>query len=473
LGGFTVTTAAVFPLVEPDSMPLPKTAPSLESLPNDAGRVARFITAMGENLRFVHEWETWYLWDGNRWRRDRDGGIMRDVKKFCLAEFERALREHADNPKAASEARREAAELGDSAQAARMLKMAESDPRVIVHPEKLDADPWLLGTGNGVVDLRTGTFRAGERQDYVTKATGIAYEASATCPRFELFLQEIFEGDSELVNFVAGALGYSLTGSVSEQVFFFLHGCGANGKSRLVETMLALMGEYGATTAPEIVALTRNDTPMHHLADLHGARFTTLPETEESHRLAESRIKSLTGGDEITACRKYEHPFRFKPQLKLWIHGNHKPEIRGTDTGIWRRVRLVPFNATFPPERRDLTLPENLATELPGILNYLIAACLRWKANGLPCPAQVKAATESYRTEQDVLAEFLDEKTMIVQGERVTRSALYASYQAWAEGQGIQKPWTQRAIAKSLRERGIAEDKDKSTRYWLNLRLKP
>jgi phage/plasmid-associated DNA primase len=134
---------AVFPLIESEDPPLPEPAPSLESLPNDAGRAARFVSAMGENLRFVHEWQTWFLWDGNRWRRDRDGGIMRDVKKFCLVEFERALREHINDPDAAKQARREAAELGDSAQAARMLKMAESDPRVIVHPEGLDSDPWL------------------------------------------------------------------------------------------------------------------------------------------------------------------------------------------------------------------------------------------------------------------------------------------------------------------------------------------
>jgi putative DNA primase/helicase len=282
---------------------------------------------------------------------------------------------------------------------------------------------------------------------------------------------ELFEVDNDLVEFVSRSFGYSLTGDISEHGFFFLHGCGSNGKSRLVETILAVMGEYGATTAPEVVALTKSDTPMHHLAQLHGARFITLPETEETHRLAESRIKALTGGDEITACRKYEHPFCFRPQLKLWIHGNHKPEIRGTDNGIWRRVKFIPLKAIFCAERRDPTLQEKLARELPGILNYAIAACLRWQSSGLSCPATVKAATDSYRNEQDVLAEFLEDITIVTTGMSVPRSALYRRYTEWAAAQGILKPWNERAIAKNLRERGIQEGKTNGTRVWHDLAL--
>jgi putative DNA primase/helicase len=329
----------------------------------------------------------------------------------------------------------------------------------------------LLGTGNGVVELRTGSFRQGRREDYITKTTGCPYDAGARCERFELFLDEIFEGDQELIEFLKNSIGYSLTGIVSEQGFFFLYGCGANGKSRLTETILALLGGYAVTTAPEVIAITNHDTPMHHLAELHGARFVTLPETEEGHRLAESRVKSLTGGDEITACRKYEHPFRFQPQLKLWIHGNHKPEIRGTDGGIWRRVRLIPFNAVFPPDTRDVALQEKLLAELSGVLNLAIAACLKWQRNGLQIPTRVRNATDDYRTEQDVLAEFLEDITKIVEGERVAKSTLYASYERWAKNQGVKNPWSNKAIAKNLRERGIKEEKYNGTRYWSGLRL--
>jgi putative DNA primase/helicase len=465
-----MTELAVFPLVNEMEMSTSKL--TLAALPNDTGRAARFVDAFGRDIRFVHEWQTWLTWEGHRWRRDRDGAIMRFVKEFCLLEFKRALTDHPNDPKAATEARREAAEMGDKAQAERMLKMAESDPRVIVHPENLDANPWLLGTGNGVVELRTGKFRPGLQEDFVTKATGTPHEAGALCPRFEKFMLEIFDADNDLAEFVSRALGYSLTGDISEHGFFFLHGCGSNGKSRLIETILAMVGEYGATTAPEVVALTKSDTPMHHLADLHGARFITLPETEETHRLAESRVKSLTGGDEITACRKYEHPFRFRPQLKLWIHGNHKPEIRGADNGIWRRVKLIPFHAVFAAEKRDPALQEKLAVELPGILNYAIAACLRWQSTGLLCPATVKAATDSYRNEQDVLAEFLEDETIVTAAASVSRSALYGRYTEWAQAQGILKPWNERAIAKNLRERGIQEGKANGTRVWHNLTLR-
>ena len=456
---------AIFPFVQNPPV-------SLATLPNDTGRAARFVETYGENIRFVHEWKMWLIWDGNRWRRDRDGGIMRLVKEFCLLEFKRALADHPSDPKAATEARREAAEIGDKAQAERMLKMAESDSRVIAHPEALDADPWLLGTGNGVIELRTGKFRSGRRDDLITKATGTPYDAEAKCPRFEQFIREIFESDRELAEFVSRALGYSLTGDTSEQGFFFLHGSGSNGKSRLVETILALLGEYGATTAPEVVALTKTDTPMHHLADLHGARFITLPETEETHRLAESRIKSLTGGDEVTACRKYEHPFRFRPQLKLWIHGNHKPEIRGTDNGIWRRVKLIPFDSVFTTDKRDPVLQLKLAAELPGILNYLIEACLTWQSKGLSCPATVKSATDGYRTEQDVLAEFLEDETIEAAAESVSRADLYARYSEWAKAQGILNPWSERAIAKNLRERGFRGGKTNGMRKWLGLALR-
>jgi putative DNA primase/helicase len=243
-----------------------------------------------------------------------------------------------------------------------------------------------VGAKNAVIDLRTGEVRGYGRENYVTKSLGCEVALEAECPRFDQFLTEIFP-DPEVRHYVKKAAGYSLTGIVREQCFFFLHGTGQNGKSKLIEILQHVFSTYATRVGTGIIAARKpSDYPLREMADVAGMRALFGSETEEGERLNECVIKDLTGGDCLRAEHKYERAFTFVPCCKLWIAGNHKPTIRGTDTGIWRRVRLIPFKCKFEGAEEDKALGEKLRAEASGILNLLVGGCLLWQKEGLDPP---------------------------------------------------------------------------------------
>jgi putative DNA primase/helicase len=247
-----------------------------------------------------------------------------------------------------------------------------------------------------------------------------------------------------------------LTGSTREQVLFFLYGLGANGKSTLLEVLQALFGDYATQTNTETFLVKhRGGGIPNDVAALKGARFVAAAEVEAGRRMAEVLIKQLTGGDKITARFLHGEFFEFKPTFKLWLSANHKPVIRGTDHAIWRRIRLLPFTVQIPKEEQDRELPEKLKAELPGILNWALAGCLQWQYGGLESPKEVTEATEGYREEMDVMADFLAERCFVAPGASATAKELYSSYTSWAEAMGEKRPYSQTAFGSALRERGF------------------
>jgi putative DNA primase/helicase len=354
-----------------------------------------------------------------------------------------------------------------------MVELAETEPGIPVTADQLDTDPWSLNVWNGTIDLRTGQLRPHDPRDLNTKIVPADYDLEAVADTWLRFLGEVFRNDEQLIGFVKRFAGYSLTGDVREQMLIFAHGTGANGKSTMLGQLRLLAGDYGVQLDPAVLTSGANDQHPTGLTDLRGARMVTTIETERDRRLAEALVKQLSGGDRIRARRMRCDYFEFAPVHHIWLAGNHLPNIRGTDLGIWRRIALVPFEVTFEGERQDPDLPAKLAAESPGILAWAVAGCLEWQRHGLQVPDRVRAATTEYRQSQDTLGRFIEEVCIVDDNSDVVASTLRASYEHWCQEQG-ERPWSAQAVGRELTSRGFdsALKGSKRARTWLGLGLR-
>lgn len=327
--------------------------------------------------------------------------------------------------------------------------LAKSETGIHVPYEELDANHWLLNLANGTLELRTGQLRPHRREDLITAIVPIDHDPQATCPTWEKFLKRVLP-DAELREYVQAATGYCLTGDVSEQCLFFLYGKGANGKSTFLNTILSLMGALGHQASPELLVAKR-EMIRDDVAALAGKRFVATIETDEGRALAEALMKTLTGGDKITARFLYKNSFSFEPTFKIWLAANHKPVVRNNDHGVWRRIKLVPFTEHIAPEERDPQLAQKLAAELPGILNWALAGLRIWQTKGLVEPECVRLGTEEYRNESDQLGQFVGECCVVAPTARVRPSQLYQKYTEWCESRR-EKAKSMIAFGRSLLE---------------------
>jgi putative DNA primase/helicase len=439
---------------------------------NDTDRAQRFAKKYANELKYVQAWKQWLLWNGVRWVPDEDGAVFRkaqEIPKLLLKEA--AEIDDDDRRKKAAGA---AIRAGDRSKLEAMIKLAECQSGIAASPTLFDSNPFLLGVSNGVVDLRTGEFRPARREDYIIKQAGTAYDPAATCPTWEKFLSRVLSDNPELLSFIQRAFGYTLTGNISEQCLFFPYGTGQNGKSTFMECLQQLLGGYGIKATTGLYTLNRyGSEPLTEIARLVGTRLVTGSETEEGAKLAESRVKDITGGDTLTGRELYCSAFNFKPTHKLWIYGNHLPDIRGNDHGIWRRIKLVPFEVRIPEEEKDPELLKKLLQEIPGILNWGIKGCLDWQKQGLRAPQMVIEATSEYREEEDEIGEFLAQCCCV--GGRVERAALYGEYLTWTRNCGIKMPMRPKSFAKRIRVRDGIRDLPKSNghRYWGGISIPP
>jgi P4 family phage/plasmid primase-like protien len=437
----------------------------------DLGNARLLVRLYGEDLRYVHTWRAWLIWKDSHWRRDDDGSAMRMAKAAVEEMFTEASR---INDETRRNAMRSYALKCQSAQRlAAMIKLAESESEVVLAVDKLDADPYLLGVRNGVIDLRAVKFRAASRTDYITKLAGVAYDPNAQCPNWIVFLNKIFRNDDELIKYIQRAIGYSLTGLTAEEVLFVLWGHGANGKSTLRETIFAMFGDYAIGSDRNLLIASQkpgNATP--DLARLHGCRLVTVNETKQNDHLDEARVKFLTSHDVITARDLYERPFDFTPTHKTWLTTNHKPIIEGTDEGIWRRLNLWPFLFKFPATDQDKLFRERvLLPELPGILNWSLDGLRAYWQNGLTPPKVVANATNEYRNDMDLIGRWIEECCELDPEARIRSADLYADYQSWAEREiGF---WVKAiAFSRNLSDRGFQPGKVEGSRGFTGLKLK-
>jgi len=433
----------------------------------DTGNAERLADRHGRDLRYCHTFGKWFVYDERRWRRDDTDDVARRAKETTRAIYAEA--EQAET-KEEREAIAKHAIRSEAEQRRRaMVNLTASEIGIPVRPDDLDANAWLFNVENGTIDLRSGLLRAHDRQDLITKVAPVVYDPNAVCPRFDAFLARILPSQS-LRRFVQKAIGHSLTGDTREDVIFINYGNGSNGKTTLMQTIQALFGDYASQTSTDTLMIKRNEGVPNDVAALKGARLVAASEGEEGKRLAESLIKSLTGGDKISARFMRAEWFEFEPTFKIWLSTNHKPIIRGTDTGIWRRIRLIPFAVTIPEEECDETLPEKLRAELPGILNWALEGCRDWLENGLGMPDEVKQATQAFRDEMDILARFIEDCCIEHKNAFVSAAELYGAYRRWAEDNG-ERYETQTGFGKRLRERGFADERKSGKRGWVGISL--
>ncbi len=418
---------------------------------SDKGNARRLVQLFGEDIRYCYTLKKWLLWNGQLWAQDEDGAIMRFSKKTTDSIFVEAANEVDTDKRRMIIKHAMHSENASRLQAA--ITLANSESGIPIALEKLDADPMLMGVSNGVLDLWKGTLRNYQRSDYITKQSRVRYDPGAVCPRWLSFLDQIMCGDKGLVDFLQRTIGYSLTGNISEQCLFLLHGNGSNGKSTLLNVVKQLTGDYGMQVAPESIMVKRNNGVSNDIARLRVARFVATSETEYGNRLAESLVKQLTGGDVIVARNLYCEPFEFIPQFKIWLAANHKPVIRGDDYAIWRRIHLIPFSATFDEQGRDLNLSGKLMAELPGILNWTVQGCIAWQQSGLTPPDTVLNATQSYRGEMDMVHNWIEDCCVASANAQSKASELYESYRKWAGAPGVYV-MNQPAFLRKLGEHG-------------------
>jgi P4 family phage/plasmid primase-like protien len=307
----------------------------------------------------------------------------------------------------------------------------------------------------------------------IGKIAPVNYDRDAKCPGWLNFLDTVADGNKELAAYLQRCIGYSLTGETIEHALFLLHGTGANGKSTFLEVLRHVFGEYAQTADFSSFLLSKGQPIRNDLAKLNGARFVTATESEDGKRMAESVIKQLTGGDNVTARFLYSEHFEFKPAFKLWLGTNHKPVIAGTDNGIWRRIRLIPFEVCIPPERQDRKLVEKLKLEASGILNWALEGLAAWKAGGLQEPAIVKDATSEYRQEQDALMHFIAARCVLGEDAKCQARDLYVNYKNWAMDAGEWFTMNERQFSQALSERGFKYTSPQGTKWWKGLQLKP
>jgi putative DNA primase/helicase len=408
----------------------------LNSFPlTDAGNVEVFSHLYGQQLRYDHSRNRWLLWEGHRWAPDSDGEVCRLAKESARTRYLAAV-EIAD-----LEQRKKVSEFAVRSESRQKLEaclaLAQNEHPITNSGANWDAEPYLFGVANGVVNLRTGELRPGHPEDRLTMRVPVEYDLKAECPRWEQFLHQVFQCDSELIGFIQRAIGYSLTGSVREQALFLCYGRGANGKSVFLSSLRHLAGDYALNIPFTVLELQQRPSLTNDLAAMAGKRLVTSSETNESTRLNEARIKALTGGDPITARFLYSESFTFQPVAKFWPAVNHLPQVRDDSHGFWRRVRVLPFRQRFSGKEADPELAQKLYAELPGILAWAIQGALNWQMVGLAPPAAVMVATEAYREENDDLAAFVTDRCMVADAARAEPGQMFSEYQRWTEAQGI------------------------------------
>jgi putative DNA primase/helicase len=469
----------------------------------DRGNALRLVERHGKDLLHVFPWKKWLAWDGKRWRIDDSGEAMRRAKDVISALYRESaarMKQIAKELEEASEDTIISSDDGDgdgdkraklkrqfqyaekllawalkSESAQRLsaiLDLARSDLPADV--SKLDMDPMLLNVANGTLDLRTNTLRPHRREDLITTLCPVTYDPKAACPTWIKFLDTVFASKAKLIEFIKRLVGLFLTGDVSEPLLLVLYGVGANGKSVFINVLLELLGhDYGWKTPAEMLMLS-GERHLTERAALFKKRLVAASEFPQGRKLNEALIKDLTGGEPITARRMFENLWSFFPTHKMLVASNYRPEILGGDDGIWRRVRLIPFDVQFwdPDDlqnvnerdqklRQDKKLIRKLRQELPGILIWALSGCQAWQKDGLTLPDEVKAATSEYRHAEDRLGQFIAECCLTGNNNyRSQASRIYASFRKWCEAAG-QRPPSQTSFGEALpRIPGITKAKD-------------
>ncbi|MED3036038.1 DNA primase [Bacillus thuringiensis] len=423
----------------------------------EMGNAERIAYEYGHVIKYIND-IGWYIWDGKRWKVDTKKEIERITAKVL-----RSLSKSEDEAEAKWSRMCERRNI-------RMNSIKDLMPLVPGERGDFDRHKFLFNVENGVVDLKTGKLLQHDRELGLTKITNISFDENAKCPEWLKFLDQIFLGDQTLVEYMQRLIGYSLTGDISEQIMMFLVGGGSNGKSTFINTIKDLMGDYGKQAKSDTFIKKKESGANNDIARLVGSRFVSAIESEEGEKLADSFVKQITGGEPVLARFLRQEFFEFIPEFKVFFTTNHKPIIGGLDEGIWRRVKLIPFNLSLPAHKRDKRLPEKLSLEMPGILNWAIEGCMKWQQDGLKEPKVVSEATGKYKDDMDILAPFLDEICYVDEQENesimIEAKELYNTYERWCFNSG-ERSLGNRSFYRMLETKGFGKTKGTGNKTFL------
>ncbi|MCA9266463.1 MAG: hypothetical protein KDA60_21535, partial [Planctomycetales bacterium] len=409
----------------------PRPDPEIPSIATAEGQTdvangRRLVRMHGMNLRYVGPWEKWLYYNGATWVLDNMQRVEQWAKGLVPEVFTDIGKCGAVHGGMVNFAKKTASMSGLS----NAIRAARSE--LAIHHESLNREPYLLNVRNGTLNLRTLELRSHRREDLLTQLAPVDFDPDADCRLWLEFLRQITDGNDDLIAYLRRLVGYSLTGVVSEHLVAICYGAGANGKSVFLNCVMSMMGpDYSLQCPPNMLMIRKKEPHPTELADLFGRRLAAAVETEFGSRLSESLVKTLTGGDRIRARRCFEDHWEFSPTHKLWMATNHRPVIRGTDEGIWRRVKLIPFTVTIPPDRQDRNLLQKLQSELSGILNWALLGCQEWQHDGLGEPSLVSDATTAFRAESNVISLFLDDCCDFAPDSRVGAAELFRAYKDW------------------------------------------
>ena len=419
----------------------------------DMGNADRFCKLYEGKALYCTLWHKWLVWDKSHWVKDEMGRVV-EMAKYCIKQ----IQEEAKASKDDEESKRLFAwhlKSQDSHRVAAMLKLSQS--QMSIHPDELDRNTWLLNARNGTVDLRRGELREHRPEDRITMVTKGDY-AEGDMPRIKRFLGEIFNGSQELIDFVQRLIGYSITGEMGERVFPILWGEGKNGKSTLVNLIQDMLGDYARSTPTKTFLAKNGDQIPNDVARLKGARFVAAQESKEGKFLDTELVKQVTGEDKLQARFLRAEWFEFYPMFKMWMATNYKPKVKADDIAIWDRLILVPFLVRMKKEQQDKNLKKKLRTELPQFLAWCVEGCLAWQREGLNPPEEVLRATEQYREDEDIIADFLEAHCVFEKGGTANCVKLYNVYQAWCPSCG-HKPLNIKNFKGRLERRGMVQQK--------------
>lgn len=402
----------------------------------DTGNAHRMQDKFGNILRYSYNQKKWLYWDGKCWRIDDSGEVKKMADVICDDIKREAFLEQDEERQ--STLLKWANRTASSKNKEAMIKECQHLGNIPASPDMFDSYTDYLNTQNGIVNLRNGELLPHDSSFMMSKITVAEYDTSGKKPELWLkFLDEVTNGDKELQDYIQKCVGYSLSGSVREQCAYFLYGIGNNGKSTFLDTIADMLGGYAANTQPETLMMKRfgDGGANPEIARLKSARFVTSEEPTEGVRLNEGLLKQLTGGSKVTCRFLYGDEFEYNPEFKIWIATNHKPVIRGTDVGIWRRIKLIPFEVNIPKEKVDKLLKYRLRKEFPQILKWAVDGCIKWQREGIEEPEKVRGAVKEYKQEMDILASFVEQCIEIDYDctESISASRLFRVYLHWAK----------------------------------------
>jgi putative DNA primase/helicase len=437
----------------------------------DTTNADRLIREFGDFIRYNPAWKKWLVWNGKYWEIDEGEIGINEYVKVMVRGIYRDMLDTSDYKE-----RLEIEKFAVSSESMRRINacisLASKRPEIRVTSDELDTNPMLLNVENGTLDFVNNVFKCHSRDDYITKIAHVNYDIGALCPVWDNFIREIMDYKTGLIDFLQTAAGLGITGVTKEQVMFILYGSGANGKSTFLNTVLNMLGDYAVSTQTETFVKQNADRIGNDIARLRGTRFVITTETEQGKRLAEPLIKQITGNDKLTARFLFSEYFSFLPTFKIFMAANHKPVIRGTDYGIWRRIRLIPFTTTIPADKQDKDLEEKLKGEWSGILNWLITGTVRWQSEGLKTPDEISCATDEYRSEMDAIGNFIKEQCLQNPAGQIRIRELFRAYQSWCSDNN-EYACSERFLGLRLKEMKYKQIRTAESRYWVGLTLRP